>query len=204
MKRNWIIRFAVACIFGFLLTQCTGPLKSENDFQSPLFQPGSNAALFDALSIRGADLPNGWDVGGIRPKDEPEAEARFYYYYDTSAQDLIWVSFSEQLVIYTKKEAAIQSYGGWNQRYIPPAYADRWQATPELEFDDHADQMKIACLPGKINQIPYSACVAIARYENIVVIVQGNVFTSQWLTMSDFRSILEAIDRRFTMTSLKG
>jgi hypothetical protein len=203
MKGDWIVRFLVACVLGLFLTQCTGQLKSEGNFQSPLSQKISNAALFDALSIQGTDLPNGWDVGGIRPEDESGAEVRFYYYYDTSAQDLMWVSFSEELAIYSTKEAATQSYEGWSQKNIPPAYADRWKTAPELEFDNHADQMKIACMPGKIDQVPYSACVSVARYENIIVLVRGNVFTNQWLTMPDFRSILEAVDRRFTTTFLK-
>jgi hypothetical protein len=177
-----------------------GQTELDSNIQSPLSRQGSNASLFDALSIRGTDLPYGWDVGGIRPEDEPNAEVRFYYYNNTFAQDLIWVSFSEELAIYSTKEEAAQSYEGWSQNNIPPAYADRWKTTPELEFDDHANQMKIACLPGKIDQIPYSACVAVARYENIIVVVRGNVFADQWLTMSDFRSILEAIDRRFMAT----
>lgn len=203
IQAKWMVRFVVACVLVFSLTQCTGQLNTERNTQLPLPQQTSNAALFDALSIRGADLPNGWDVGGIRSEDEPGAEVRYYYYYDTSAQDLMWVSFSEELALYSTKEAAAQSFEGWNTKNIPPAYADRWETVPELERNDHAEQKKIACLPGKINQTPYSACVVVARYQNVIVVVRGNVFTSQWLTMSDFRSILEAIDRRFATALLK-
>jgi hypothetical protein len=159
--------------------------------------------LFDALSLCGTDLPNGWVVGGIRPEDASGADVRFYYYYDTFAQDLMWVSFSEELARYSMQEAATQSYEGWGPRNIPPAYADRWKAALELAFDDHANQIKVACLPGKINQMPYSACVAVARYANVIGVVRGNVFTDQWLPQPDFRSILEAVDRRFVTTWLK-
>jgi hypothetical protein len=197
------VKFVFACALVLILAGCTGRSRIESISPLPLSSPRTNAALFDALTIRGTDLPNDWDMGGIRPEDEAGADVRFYYYYNTSAQDLMWVSFSEELAIYLTKESAAQSFEGWSQKNIPPAYADRWKTTPELEFDDHADQRKIACLPGKIDQISYSACVAVARYKNIIVVVRGNVFGNQWLTMSDYRSILEAIDRRFTTTLLK-
>ena len=68
---------------------------------------------------------------------------------------------------------------------------------PELAIQDHADEMKTACLPGApFTGSPNQACEAIARYQNVIVHTLGNVLPDPGLTLSDFRQMLEAVDRR--------
>jgi hypothetical protein len=71
-----------------------------------------------------------------------------------------------------------------------------WQAVPELEIPHHAEQMKIACMPDSVHGIPTRGCVAVARYQNLILEVFGVVYEDRWLKISDFRSVLEAADRR--------
>ena len=80
-----------------------------------------------------------------------------------------------------------------------------WKTVPELEFPYHADQMKISCLeePTQHVNAPFRGCIAVARYQNIILIVGGNVYTDRWLTMADFRTALVAADERIVAVMSK-
>jgi hypothetical protein len=64
-----------------------------------------------------------------------------------------------------------------------------------LVFTGKSDEMRIACLPGVVNDQSSLACGAIGRYGDMIVILRGLV-KDQWLTITDFRNLLEAMDRR--------
>jgi hypothetical protein len=92
-------------------------------------------------------------------------------------------------------DAAAGSYGYWIDRAIPPQGADSWSTPPELAFNGHAEQIKVACLPSVVNNLSLDACAAIARYGDTIMILRGTV-DGHWLTMTDFYKLLEAADRR--------
>ncbi len=46
------------------------------------------------------------------------------------------------------------------------------------------------------NGVPMQSCSAVARYDQIVMTVYGNVFQDRWLTMSQFQRLLERLEQR--------
>jgi hypothetical protein len=156
--------------------------------------------LILASAIRLEDLPHGWREGGVQKADAPGAHGRFFWFYGTSDQSLDWVNVSETLIVYPSEKEADRAYTGWRDRYIPPDAADKWEQIPELEFQHHAYEMQLACLPGYVNGVSHLACTAVARYRNIITVMLGNVFADRWLTMADFRAVLEAMDTRIVAT----
>ena len=96
-------------------------------------------------------------------------------------------------------EAASKSYNGWVDKVIPPHAADSWIMPGELVFIGKSDQMRVACLPGVVNDQSNYACGAIGRYGDTIVILRG-IVENQWLTLADFRRLLEVMDRRIVAT----
>ena len=113
---------------------------------------------------------------------------------------MIWVNVSEKVLVYGAQNAASEGFRQQRDKYFRPGVTD-WVEIEELVFPHHADEMKAACLEGYVNGMHHYACVFVARYGRVVIIVQGNVFDERWLTMEDFRSVLEAADRRATIAS---
>jgi len=199
MKRNRIVKVVAAVgmglllLLGFQIVVGTGVatlMRESWPTQTSL------EARFQAVQIQVEDLPSGWHEGSVRVEDVPEAEARFYSFYGTSDPNKTWVKVSQKLILYPDSEAAANAYDGWVTKYIPPAHKDAWILPPGLEFTGQADQMVVACHSGYINNMHHYACEAIGRYEDTVVVLQGNVFDDRWLKMEDFQAVLEAMDRR--------
>jgi hypothetical protein len=59
--------------------------------------------------------------------------------------------------------------------------------------------MKIACLPSSVNGQSFLHCVAIAQYQNTIVVIEGNAYEGKWFTIEDYRTVLEAADRRIAL-----
>ncbi len=153
-------------------------------------------ARFQALQLKLEDLPSGWSKGGANVETVPGAAARFLWYYGPSGESKTWVNVSEELILYPDAEASANAYGGWVIDNIPPAHANDWISPPGLKFSGQADQMIIRCLPGYIDGLHHYACKAIGRYGDVVVTLRANIFDDRWLTMADFQTVLEAMDRR--------
>ncbi|MGB4805857.1 MAG: hypothetical protein WBV59_24675, partial [Anaerolineae bacterium] len=79
---------------------------------------------------------------------------------------------------------------------IPVGYADKWPWPSELNFTTHADQIRIGCNPGMFNGIKAVTCRITARYGNLVTTLYGQVFEDRWLTMAQFRHLLERVDAK--------
>lgn len=159
--------------------------------------------LFDTM-LQVEDMPSGWyrRNGSIQIEYVPDGDGRFFWFHHISAKDLTWVNVSEKVLVYGGQNTANEGYQQQRDKYFPPGVTE-WEEIEELVFPHHADEMKVACLEGYVNGMHHYACRAVARYERVVIIVQGNVFDERWLTMEDFRSVLEAADRRATI-ALRG
>ena len=157
---------------------------------------------FESVRINLGDLPEGWRMGGGEPEDVPGAEAYIYWYFGTSDPHETWINVSQKMIQYEDADAAAGAFRGWVDWSVPPSHRDKWIMPEELVIDCGADEMAVACLPRNINGLDHYACTVTALYGDMVVVLWGNVFDTQWLTMQDFRSLLEAMDER--MVNLAG
>ncbi len=149
-------------------------------------------ARLDAAQILPADLPFGWQKGGSQIEDVPGAIAnRFLWYYGPEGREKTWVNVSQQLMIYPDAGSAKAAYQeellGFNEDWILP---------PDLRFEGEADEMYIACLPASVNGLPHNGCEVVGLYGEMVSILRGKVFETQWLTAEDFITVLAAMDQR--------
>jgi hypothetical protein len=150
-----------------------------------------------ASAIRLGDLPPGWREGGRETEYEMGMEGRVVWFHRWRVPEIM---ASEKLLVYPTPISATQAYSSLRDKYFPPDYIDFWKQIPELEIDHSADEMKIACMPP--GTLPHFVCRMVARYRNTIVVVIGNV-DEYWLRMTDFRSVLEAVDRRL-IEALRG
>lgn len=169
---------------------------------SPTLSPDLEL-LFEAM-LQVEDLPAGWHrlKGSIQTRPLPGGEGRFFWFNHASAKELTWVNISETVLVYGDEEAAGGGYQEQRDKFFPPQ-AKRWEENEALAFSHHADEIKVACLEGYLNGRHHYACRAVAQYGRVVIVVLGNVFEDQWLTMNEFRGVLEAADRR-AVTAVKS
>ncbi len=104
-------------------------------------------------------------------------------------------------MIYPNEDAARSAYEEIVAQAFPAGYSDRWLTPAELEFEGRSDQIKIACLSGSINGMPFSGCRAIAQYSDMLTYLTGNVFENRWLTMEQFRRLVERVDAKMYRAS---
>ncbi len=153
------------------------------------------AAWTDDLVLKFGEPPSGWRFAGQTSYDEVGMPSHYYWFKNPPAERA-GATLSEEFIVYSTTVLAEQAYPRILNEFFPPAHADAWKVVPELAIQHHADEMKIACLPGaQFNGSPNMGCDAIARYQNVIVHTIGNVLPNQWLTLSDFRQMLEAVDR---------
>lgn len=164
----------------------------------------STEAWFEAVRIQAEDLPRGWRYVGAELENVPGAEARSFWYYGPQGESTPWVKVMQEIIRYPSAQASADAYEGWVDEYIPPAARDEWIQPPGLEFTSQADQIVVACLSGYVNDVHHYACSAIGRYGDVVVVAIANVFDDRWLTMSDFQTVLEAMDRRIALAVANG
>ncbi len=160
----------------------------------PLAQAAIRRHGLDTMNA--TDLPFGWG----RPWDDSikttDGFGQLVIYYGADPRSQPYVNVSQRLVYYRTVEYSRVAYQAAVAEAIPAAYADKWVRPPELDFAARADEMTIACLPGRINGIYHRACSFIARYDDVVMILYANVFEDRWLTMAQFRRLVERVDAR--------
>lgn len=147
-------------------------------------------------SINATDLPFGWGHPWDKTIKEPDGYGLRVVYYGADPRSQSYVNVSQDLVYYRTVELSQASYQAAVAAAIPASAAHKWVRPPELDFTARADEMTIACLPGRINDIYHRACRVIARYDDVVMTVYANVFEDRWLTMAQFRRLLERVDAR--------
>lgn len=163
---------------------------------------GSEYAMrrFATGMVDATDLPFGWGDRRSTAAEIPGAIGRNITYY-AEGPSRSYVNVGQQMRIYPNEEAARSAYEETVARAFPAEYSDSWLTPPELEFEGRSDQMKIACLSGSINGMPFEGCRAIARYHDMVSYLSGNVFENRWLTMEQFRRLVERVDAKMYRAS---
>ncbi len=160
----------------------------------PLTQAAIRRHGLDTMNA--TDLPFGWG----RPRDasikSPDGYGLRVVYYGADPHGQSYVNVSQDLMYYRTVALSQAAYRAAVAEAIPAAYANKWVRPPELDFTARADEMTIACLPGWINDIYHRACKVIARYDDVVMTLYANVFEGRWLTMAQFRRLLERVDAR--------
>lgn len=160
---------------------------------SPTLSP--DLALLFQVELHPEDLPPGWYWRGTEVAEVPGGEGRFTWFYHSSARNLRVVHLSEEVLVHPDVAAAQQKYKSELDTYL------EWQQMPMLQFPQYAEEAHTACLELYFQEISgevyhHYACTYIARYKRVVIVVQGHVFDDRWLTMSEFREVLIAADRR--------
>lgn len=150
--------------------------------------------------VDATDLPFGWGDRRSTAAEVPGAIGRNITYY-AEGPGRSYVNVGQQMMIYPDESAARLAYETIVAESFPAEYADRWLTPPELEFQGRSDQMKIACLSGAINGIPFEGCSVVARYKDMVMDLTANVFENRWLTMEQFRRLVERVDAKMYRAS---
>lgn len=188
-----LITFLLVLVFS-LFNRVSGTSNSAPPL-SVTIQP--LAAWTDELALKFSEPPSGWRFAGQTTYTIQGMPER-YIWFKHGPPNPIGTSLSQGFIVYSTTAQAEQAYPKVRDELIPPAYASRWTIVPELSIQSHADEVKTACLSGEqFNGSSSMACSSIARYQNVIVLVDGIIF-EQWLTLPDFRHMLEAVDRRVT------
>lgn len=192
-------RALVVGLLGFLVVVAVTLLTRASNTPSALPPVVALKPLItwtDDLVVKNDELPSGWKTGGLTWYDLQGMPERFYWFRYPEAWGQAGINLAEGVVIYSTTLLAEQAYPRVLDEFFPPAAADEWKVIPELAIPHHADELKTACLQGYINGVPYQVCSTIARYQNVIVSIHGNIFEDEWLTWQGYRQMLEAVDRR--------
>ena len=199
MKRRWYSCWRVWLgYFGLLagmqiLTACLGPLGSSigaTSTETPINR--IERGLLDAT-----DLPFGWrrESTGV-PQDLTGSVIARYRDYRGPESTPIFVRIGQSTALYQSEEDSRQAYEVLKVEIIPAEYRDEWPEPEELRNVLQADESIIGCSEGRIDNIPHRLCGVVARYGSLVTVVRTLVFEDRWLTMAQFRHLLERVDAK--------
>jgi hypothetical protein len=149
------------------------------------------------------DLPFGWGHRWSDSIKTPDGFGQRVTYYGANPRSQPYVNVSQYLVYYRTVAHSQAAYRVAVTEAIPAAYADKWVRPPELDFQGRADEMTIACLPGRMEGIYLRSCSFIARYDDVVMTVYADVFEDRWLTMAQFKRLLKRVDARVNSTGVR-
>jgi hypothetical protein len=186
------LRLIVIFVSGlFILAACSGTSQPSTGVTAP------NERSFMQALLQAEDFPPGWTKGPGRDREAVGAIGRSVGFHGTDDPSLTWVNVVQQVYLYPDKGSASATYPARVAKEFPEmGEKDSWQPAPHLEFPNHADRMTLACLPVSINGAPVDSCRVVAQYQNMIIIVYGNLTPNRWLTSEDFRNVLMAMDRR--------
>lgn len=188
------INFRLAAVLlssPFILAACSGA------GQQPTETVPSNESVFAKTMLGSDDFPPGWTRGTGRDREAPGAIGRSVGFHGTDDPNLTWVNVVQQVYLYPDNSSASPAYQARVAKKFPAmGQKDGWQPAPHLEFSNHAEQMTIGCLPVSINGVPVDFCRAVAQYQNMIIILYGNLTPDRWLTNEGFQNVLKAMDRR--------
>lgn len=163
---------------------------------------GSEYAMrrFATGMVDATDLPFGWgDRRSTAAAVQGGIGRNITYYAEGPSRS--YVNVGQQMMVYPNEDAARSAFEKIVAQSFPAEYSDRWITPAELEFEGRSDQMKIACLSGSINGMPFSGCSVVARYKDMVMDLTANVFENRWLTMEQFRRMVERVDAKMYRAS---
>jgi len=195
-----------------IFAESTPARRDLEPFSKPIFIGAKAPAQRLAFGMIDAmDLPFGWHR--VRTNDiRVGGGIGRYSTWSPSLVDRPGLIVNEDLMIFSDPNVAVQVYEREVTDAVPAQYANKWIQPDDLQFTGHADRMKIACLPSKVarqngvtvvvepesqiaGEIHYS-CVVIGLYGDTVLSLRGNVFQKRWLTMTQFRRLIERLDSK--------
>ena len=193
MMRRSLLAILALWLVG--LAACSLPLSRMT---SP-GTPESPTARIERGLMDATDLPFGWSrrSTGV-PQDQMGGIARYRDYQGPPRYAIPFVRAGQIIYLYTNETESCAAYKVLVAENIPPKYADKWPKPLELDFPVRADEITVGCISAIMDDIPAKTCVVIARYGDLVTVVDGQVFEYRWLTMAQFRRLLERVDRRMT------
>jgi hypothetical protein len=165
---------------------------------SPRYKQGESEEIIHRFSLArmyATDLPFGWGNPRTNTPDEPGAVGRTIVYHGGNPRTEQSANVSQDIHIYIDEEGSKSAYVAKVSQEIPPAHADKWIQPAELVFKGYADEITIAFLPGNVNGMKLQSCVVVARYGDMVGVLRGNVFENRWMTMIQFRRLVERVDK---------
>jgi len=156
----------------------------------------SKGDLLTQATLKIGDFPPGWQMSLPRNETMDGIPGRLVGFHGSSDPDLMWVLVGQEAYSYSSAESAAKAYPTWIKKYLPMLGMGGVQKAPDWDFPNQATQKTIACLPAKINGNQVTSCTVVAQYQNLIVIVDGNLTKDRWLTVEGFQNLLVAMDRR--------
>ena len=167
------------------------------------YRPGESDFVLRRFStgmVNATDLPFGWGHRASSIPELPGAVGRSVSYLGADAGSS-FVNVRQRVFIFPTDRNSAAGYDQVVSQSIPEQYADRWILPPELDIETQADQLTVRCLAGSANGLPIQTCVAIGQYGDMLSELSGNIFDDRWLTMDQFRRVLERVDARMYQAS---
>lgn len=177
-----------------ILTACLGPLgssKGATSTETPINRV--QRGMLDAT-----DLPLGWrrESTGVSQDLTGGIVAR-YRDYRGPANTPIFARDGQSIALYASETESDAAYRAAAREMIPVGHEDQWPRPPELDFTTQADAITVGCSDaGVFDGIPARTCRMAARYGKLVTTLDGQVFEDHWLTMTQFRRLLERVDAK--------
>jgi hypothetical protein len=199
MKRRWYscrraCRGLLALLVGLqITTACLAPHGAPigvTSTETPI--NFVERGLLDAT-----DLPFGWrrESTGV-PQDLTGGIIARYRDYRGPGSTPIFVRAGQSIALYSNESESDAAYQGAAKEMFPAGYEDQWPRPAELDFTMQADAIHIGCSAGIFDGIPAHTCRMAARYGNLVTTIRGQIFVDRWLTMAQFRNLLERVDAK--------
>jgi hypothetical protein len=175
------------------ITAClgpSGPLVNSTATETPI-------NLVERGLLDATDLPFGWrrESTGV-PQDLTGGVIARYRDYRGPGSTPIFVRAGQSIALYASETESDAAYQKAAKEMIPAGYEDQWPRPPELDFTTQADAIIIGCSAGVFNGIPARTCRAAARYGNLVTTIRGQIFEDRWLSVLQFRNLLERVDAK--------
>ena len=200
MSRIWNFRWH--CGLGliglfFVLQMTTGCVAPQGLFvgTTPTETPINR---IERGMVDATDLPSGWSLRSTgAPRNSNGAIlARYRDYQGPQRSAMPFVRTGQQMYLYSNEIESREAFQKLVTDSIPSEFADKWPRPVELDFTLHASESRIGCSSGLVNNIPHRVCLVIARYDEVVTRLDGLVFEDRWLTMAQFRHLLERVDAK--------
>lgn len=198
MSRIWSFRWrrglglaGLFCVLQMASSCATlqSPLAGTTPTETPINR--LERGLMDAT-----DLPFGWRRESTGVPHDLRGEVARYRDYRGPTGSPIFVRAGQSIALYSTLTDSESAYAEAAAAMIPKDYADKWPWPPELDLAMHADQIVIGCNPGFFDDIKAITCAVTAQYGNLVTSLYGQVFEDRWLTMAQFRHLLERVDAK--------
>ena len=176
-----------------ITTACLAPLSQSmgaTSTETPINR--IERGMLDAT-----DLPFGWrhESTGV-PQDLTGGIIARYRDYRGPGSTPIFVRAGQSIALYASEAESDAAYQATAKEMIPTGYEDQWPRPAELDFTMQADAIIIGCSAGIFNGIPAHTCRVAARYGDLVMTLGGQIFEDRWLTMAQFRNLLERVDAK--------